>query len=98
MSSANTMKTTAKPSKHDWSRFDAMTEKQRHDAAMSDPDAQPLTPDDFKRLRRTPRVKIIRYIGTGGRHWVHAFEVTHLAQIGPQTIVQLLHHLVGISL
>jgi putative transcriptional regulator len=60
MSSANTMKTTAKPSKHDWSRFDAMTEKQRHDAAMSDPDAQPLTPDDFKRLKRTPRVKIIR--------------------------------------
>ncbi len=29
-------------------------------AALSDPDAQPLTPDDFKRMRRTPRVKIIR--------------------------------------
>jgi putative transcriptional regulator len=54
------MKTTAKPSKHDWSRFDAMTEKQRHAAAMSDPDAKPLSPDDFKQLKRTPRVKIIR--------------------------------------
>jgi putative transcriptional regulator len=54
------MKTTAKPPKHDWTRFDAMTEKQRHTAALSDPDATPLTPDDFKRMKRTPRVKIIR--------------------------------------
>ena len=29
-------------------------------AALSDPDAQPMTPDDFKRMQRTPRVKIIR--------------------------------------
>lgn len=29
-------------------------------AALSDPDAQPLTPEDFKRMKRTPRVKIIR--------------------------------------
>ncbi|HEY4920061.1 MAG TPA: helix-turn-helix domain-containing protein [Xanthobacteraceae bacterium] len=54
------MKTIAKPPKHDWTRFDAMTEEQRHSAAMSDPDAKPLTPDDFKRMKRTPRVKIIR--------------------------------------
>lgn len=44
----------------DWSRFDAMTAKERHAAALSDPDAQPLTPDDFKRMKRTPRVRIIR--------------------------------------
>ncbi len=37
-----------------------MTAKQRHDAAMSDPDALPLTPDDFKRMKRTPRAKIVR--------------------------------------
>jgi putative transcriptional regulator len=60
MSADNTMKRSAKPTKHDWSRFDTMTEKQRHAAAMSDPDAQPLGPDDFKRMKRTPRVKIIR--------------------------------------
>ena len=46
--------------KHDWSRFDAMTEAESHAAALADPDAQPLTPADFKRMKRTPRVKIIR--------------------------------------
>jgi putative transcriptional regulator len=45
---------------HDWSKFDAMTAQERHAAALSDPDAQPLTPDDLKRMKRTPRVKIIR--------------------------------------
>ena len=29
-------------------------------AALADPDAQPLTPEDFKRMRRIPRAKIIR--------------------------------------
>jgi len=37
-----------------------MSEEEVMTAALSDPDAQPLTPDDFKRMRRTPRVKIIR--------------------------------------
>jgi putative transcriptional regulator len=50
----------APESKHDWSRFDAMTEAERHAAAISDPDAQPLTPDDLKRMKRTPQAKIIR--------------------------------------
>ena len=30
MNADNTMKPTVKPSKHDWSRFDAMSEAQRH--------------------------------------------------------------------
>ena len=46
--------------KHDWSRADAMTEEEVHAAALADPDAQPLTPGDFKRMKRTPQVKIIR--------------------------------------
>ena len=54
------MKKMAKPPKHDWKRFDAMTAKQRQRAGLSDPDALPLTPNDFKRMRRTPRAKIIR--------------------------------------
>ena len=44
MKNANTTKTTrdrVKASKTDWSRFDAMTEAQRHAAAINDPDAQP---------------------------------------------------------
>jgi putative transcriptional regulator len=37
-----------------------MTAEQRHQAALDDPDAQPLTADDFRRMKRTPRTKIIR--------------------------------------
>jgi len=54
------MNTTPKTPEHDWSRFDAMTEAERHAAALADPDAQPLTEEDFKRMKPTPRVKIIR--------------------------------------
>ena len=60
MSAGNTMKRTAKPTRHKWGRFDAMTDKQRHAAALNDPDARPLGADDFKRMKRTPQVKIIR--------------------------------------
>jgi len=52
-------KTPGKP-KQDWSRVDAMTDAERHAAALSDPDAQPLTPADFKRMKRTPQARIIR--------------------------------------
>jgi len=37
-----------------------MTDDEVMAAALSDPDAQPLTPEDFKRMKRTPRAKIIR--------------------------------------
>jgi putative transcriptional regulator len=60
MNADNPMKTTAKPTKHDWSRFDAMSEAQRTAAAMRDRDAVPLTSVDFKRMKRTPQVKLIR--------------------------------------
>ena len=46
--------------RHDWTRLDAMSEEEIHAAALSDPDAQPLTAEDFKRMKRTPRAKIIR--------------------------------------
>src|SRR5271170_8528973 len=59
MNKENTMNKTTE-SKHDWSRLDAMTEAERHAAAMNDPDAKPLTPEDFKRMKRTPQVKVIR--------------------------------------
>ena len=63
MSTASTTKKAAerKPRREtEWGRFDAMTAEQRHAAAMADPDAQPLTPENFKRMRRTPQVKVIR--------------------------------------
>jgi len=37
-----------------------MTDDEVMAAALSDPDAQPLTPDDFKRMKRVARAKIIR--------------------------------------
>ena len=46
--------------KYDWSKLDAMTAEQRRAAALSDPDAQPLTPDDLKRMKRTPQVRVMR--------------------------------------
>jgi putative transcriptional regulator len=63
MKNADTTKTTperGKPSETDWSRFDAMTEAQRHEAALNDPDARPLSEEDLTRMKRTPQVKIIR--------------------------------------
>src|SRR5246500_6034987 len=53
-----TVKRTA--AKHDWSRLDAMTDAQKHAAALSDPDNRPLTEEDTRRMKRTPRAKIIR--------------------------------------
>ena len=37
-----------------------MTEAQRHQAAIDDPDARPLSEEDFSRMKRTPQTKIIR--------------------------------------
>jgi putative transcriptional regulator len=55
------MKRTAKRrAKMNWSRFDAMTEEQRHAAAMVDPDAQPIRPEDLARMPLVPRIKVIR--------------------------------------
>jgi putative transcriptional regulator len=55
------MKNTAKRKLNiDWSRLDAMTEAERHAAAVADPDARPMTDEEWARSRPVPRVKIIR--------------------------------------
>jgi putative transcriptional regulator len=46
--------------KHDWSRADAMTEEERHAAALSDPDGKPITEADLARTPRVPQIRIIR--------------------------------------
>lgn len=51
---------TTKAAKHDWSRFDAMTDAEVHAAALKDPDARPITDEEFSRMRRVPRVRILR--------------------------------------
>ena len=44
----------------DWARVRAMTDEEVMAAALSDPDAQPLTPKQLARMRRVPRVKWLR--------------------------------------
>jgi putative transcriptional regulator len=46
--------------KHDWSRVDAMTDEQVYEAALADPDAQPLTPERLATMKRRPQVRVIR--------------------------------------
>ena len=46
--------------KHDWSRADAMTDEEILAAALSDPDAQPLTPERLARMKPTARTRLIR--------------------------------------
>ena len=44
----------------DWSRFDAMTEQERHLAALSDPDSPPASEEQLARARRVPDVRTLR--------------------------------------
>ena len=60
MNAASITKMTLSDPDTEWGRFDAMTAADRHAAAKADPDAQPLTEDDLKKMRRTPQVSVIR--------------------------------------
>jgi putative transcriptional regulator len=44
----------------DWTRLDAMSDADAAAAALSDPDAQPLTPEQLATMRRVSRVKVLR--------------------------------------
>ncbi len=44
----------------DWARLKAMTDEEATAAALSDPDAQPLTTEQLARMRRVSRVKVLR--------------------------------------
>jgi putative transcriptional regulator len=46
--------------KTDWARLRAMTDDEVTAAALSDRDAQPLTPEQLARMRRVSRVKVLR--------------------------------------
>jgi putative transcriptional regulator len=49
-----------KPPKTDWRSFDAMSEEERHRAALSDPEAPPATEAQLQRARRAPSVRALR--------------------------------------
>jgi hypothetical protein len=44
----------------DWARLDAMSGEGALRNALNDPDSQPLTPEQRKRLRRVPNPRAIR--------------------------------------
>ena len=49
-----------KPPKTDWRAFDAMSEEERHRAAVSDPDSPPATEAQLARAQRVPSVRALR--------------------------------------
>jgi|SRR5579872_3818328 len=49
-----------KPPKTHWRAFDAMSEAERHQAALSDPDSQPATEAQLTRARHIPTVRALR--------------------------------------
>jgi putative transcriptional regulator len=51
---------TTKTAKHNWKRLDAMTDAEVHEGAVRDPDARPISDEEFARARRVPRVRTIR--------------------------------------
>jgi putative transcriptional regulator len=51
---------TKKATKQDWRPFNGMTAEERHAAALRDPDAQPLTSERLKHMKRIPQVCGIR--------------------------------------
>jgi putative transcriptional regulator len=46
--------------KMDWDRLRAMTDEEVTAAAMADPDARPMTPEQLRKARRVPRAKTLR--------------------------------------
>ena len=44
----------------DWARLEVMSDEEAEAAALSDPDAQPLTPEQLAKMRRVSRVKVLR--------------------------------------
>jgi putative transcriptional regulator len=49
-----------KPPKTDWRAFDAMTDEERHRAALSDPNSLPATEAQLARAHRVPSVRALR--------------------------------------
>jgi putative transcriptional regulator len=60
MKKGGILKKMSKKTKQNWSKFDAMSDQDKRAAALSDPDALPLSDEDMKRMRQTPQAKIIR--------------------------------------
>jgi putative transcriptional regulator len=59
-----------------WSRVKAMSDKEVVAAALSDPDAQPLSPAQLAKMRRVSRVKVLRQrLGLTQTQFAEAFHL-----------------------
>lgn len=60
----------------DWARLEALTDEEVMAAARSDPDAQPLDPEQLKRMCRVSRVKVLRQrLGMTQAEFAQAFHL-----------------------
>jgi putative transcriptional regulator len=82
MSKTGTTRVTVKPGDPlpegdtDWARLEAMTDEEVMAAALSDPDAQPLTPEQLARMQRVSRVKVLRQrLGMTQAEFAQAFHL-----------------------
>jgi putative transcriptional regulator len=82
MSKTGTTRVTMKPGDPlpqggtDWARLDAMTDEEVMTAALSDPDARPLTREELARMRRVSRVKVLRQrLGMTQAEFAEAFHL-----------------------
>jgi len=82
MSKTDTTRVTVKPGdtlplgKTDWAQLKAMTDGEVLAAARSDPDAQPLTPEQLAKMRRVSRVKVLRQrLGMTQAEFAQAFHL-----------------------
>ena len=53
---------SAPKGKTDWGALDGLSDEEIERRALADPDTQPLTKEDMKRMRRTPQVRILRIV------------------------------------
>ncbi len=66
-----------KTSTTDWSNFDAMTEQERHMAALSDPDSLPASEKQLERARHVPNVRILRRkLNLTQEQFAHRFQLS----------------------
>jgi putative transcriptional regulator len=65
-----------KAAKTDWARLDAMTEGEVLAAAKRDPDAQPSTPEQLKRMRRVSPARHLRWkLGLSQAEFARRFRI-----------------------
>jgi putative transcriptional regulator len=82
MSKTDTMRVTVKPGEPlprgdtDWAQLEALTDEEVIAAARSDPDAQPLNPEQLATMRRVSRVKVLRQrLGMTQAEFAQAFHL-----------------------